>query len=115
VSDAGVPLGVLHQHFWVRDLEELGKKHQRQQKPNHYVLKSGCRIEQLQLKSVDRLQRALATYAIVAWGLLWLTYEAREDPNQSCEKVLRQMSGKPCMPRFTQRWNCRKRHRLWEK
>ena len=28
---------------------------------------------------------ALATYAIVAWRLLWLTYEARVHPHQSCE------------------------------
>jgi hypothetical protein len=36
----------------------------------HYTLKSGCRLEQLQLERADRLERALATYAIVAWRLL---------------------------------------------
>jgi Transposase DNA-binding/Transposase Tn5 dimerisation domain len=51
----------------------------------HFVLKSGCRIEQLQLGTTDRLERAIATYAIVAWRLLWLTYEARRDPDQACE------------------------------
>ena len=51
----------------------------------HYVLKSGCRIEQLQLETRERIQRALATYVIVAWRLLWLTYEARLNPQQSCE------------------------------
>ncbi len=54
----------------------------------HYVLKSGCRIEQLQLETVERLQRALATYAVVAWRLLWLTYAARRNPETSCEAVL---------------------------
>jgi len=39
----------------------------------HYVLKSGCRIEHLQLETADRINKALATYAIVAWRLLWLT------------------------------------------
>ena len=39
----------------------------------HYVLKSGCRIEQLQLKTAQRIKKALATYTIVAWRLLWLT------------------------------------------
>jgi hypothetical protein len=29
----GVPLGVLHQQVWCRDLAELGKKHQRHKKP----------------------------------------------------------------------------------
>jgi len=54
----------------------------------HTVLKSGCRIEELQLKTAARLERALATYAIVAWRLLWLTYRARECPNASCEEAL---------------------------
>jgi hypothetical protein len=54
----------------------------------HYVLKSGCRIERLQLETAERLGRALATYAVVAWRLLWLTYEARRAPEASCEAVL---------------------------
>lgn len=54
----------------------------------HYVLKSGCRLEQLQLQTRARLERALATYSLVAWRLLWLTYEARAEPEASCELVL---------------------------
>jgi hypothetical protein len=54
----------------------------------HYTLKSGCRLEQLQLETADRLERALATYAIVAWRLLWLTYEARCHPTESIEGIL---------------------------
>jgi hypothetical protein len=54
----------------------------------HYTLKSGCKVEELQLEAVDRLYRALATYALVAWRLLWLTYEARQRPEASCEEVL---------------------------
>ena len=54
----------------------------------HYVLKSGCRIEELQLETMQRLERALATYCIVAWRLLWLTYEARQAPDASCEVLL---------------------------
>jgi hypothetical protein len=54
----------------------------------HYVLKSGCRLEELQLESAERLERALATYAIVAWRLLWLTHEARQAPDRSCLSVL---------------------------
>ena len=54
----------------------------------NFVLKSGCRLEELQLESADRLERALATYSIVAWRLLWLTYEARVDPEGSVEQVL---------------------------
>lgn len=54
----------------------------------HYTLKSGCRIEQLQLESAQRLLNALATYSIVAWRLLWLTYRARLAPDDSCNVVL---------------------------
>jgi hypothetical protein len=54
----------------------------------HFVLKSGCRVEKLQLETVSRLERALATYAVVAWRLLWLTYQARRHPEASCEGVL---------------------------
>jgi hypothetical protein len=42
----------------------------------HYVLKSGCRLKQLPLETGERIQRALATYTIVAWRLLWITYLA---------------------------------------
>ncbi|MBP5976675.1 hypothetical protein HW132_29065 [Brasilonema sp. CT11] len=31
---------------------------------------------------------ALATFSIVAWRLLWLTYEARCNPDQPCDTVL---------------------------
>jgi hypothetical protein len=54
----------------------------------HYVLKSGCRVEELQLESAERLERALATYAVVAWRLLWLTYAARQAPNAPCTIAL---------------------------
>jgi hypothetical protein len=63
----------------------------------HYVLKSGCRLEQLQLetgdseallRSADRIQRALATYTIVAWRLLWITYLARYHPETPADTVL---------------------------
>jgi Transposase DNA-binding/Transposase Tn5 dimerisation domain len=54
----------------------------------HYTLKSGCRVEDLQLETAARLKRAVATYAIVAWRLLWLTYEARQHPEAPCDHVL---------------------------
>ncbi len=54
----------------------------------HYTLKSGCGIEKLQLETITRLQNAVATYMLVAWRLLWLTYSARTTPELSCELVL---------------------------
>jgi hypothetical protein len=56
----------------------------------HYALKSGCRVEELQLETAERLQRALATYSIVAWRLLWLTYQARQEPEAPCDTVLQE-------------------------
>jgi hypothetical protein len=48
----------------------------------HFVLKSGCHLEKLQLESAER---ALTTYCIVAWRLLYLTYLARKTPDISCD------------------------------
>lgn len=54
----------------------------------HYTLKSGCGIEKLQLETTRRIDMALATYSIVAWRLLWLTYEARFNLDMPCDSVL---------------------------
>ena len=54
----------------------------------HYTLKSGCRIEELQLETAARLERALALYNVVAWRLLQLTYWARAEPDAPCTVVL---------------------------
>ena len=54
----------------------------------HFALKQGCNVEALQLRTTDRLERALAVYAIVAWRLLWLTYLARAEPEVSCTVAL---------------------------
>jgi Transposase DNA-binding/Transposase Tn5 dimerisation domain len=52
------------------------------------ILKSGCRIEQLQLETAARLKRCLALYAVVAWRILYLTMESRRVPQLSCEALL---------------------------
>lgn len=54
----------------------------------HFVLKSGCQIEQLQLSTCARLERALRTYDVVAWRILWLTYLARQEPDLPCTRAL---------------------------
>ena len=48
------------------------------------TLKSGCRIEDRQLETFDRLQRCLAVDAIVAWMVLYLMTTARESPDIPC-------------------------------
>lgn len=54
----------------------------------HYTLKSGCKIEELQLEAADRIERALTLYSVVAWRLLYLAYEARAAPDVPCTRVL---------------------------
>lgn len=56
----------------------------------HYVLKSGCGVEKLQLETAERIKKALATYAIVAWKLLWLLSGSRNNPFSSSELVFSQ-------------------------
>jgi Transposase Tn5 dimerisation domain len=51
------------------------------------ILKSGCRVEALQLETRERLERALAIYLIVAWRILALVTLGRECPELSCEVV----------------------------
>jgi hypothetical protein len=51
------------------------------------VLKSGCRVEQLQLEKRERLEPALAFYMIIAWRVLFLTMLGRECPQMSCDSV----------------------------
>src|SRR6185295_182121 len=52
------------------------------------VLKSGCKIEELQFEREDRLQVCLALYLIVAWRVLYVLMLGRECPNLCCDAVL---------------------------
>lgn len=54
----------------------------------HFTLKSGCRIEELQLETSERLIKAITLYSIIAWRLIWLTYQARITPSLSGEIIL---------------------------
>jgi hypothetical protein len=51
------------------------------------ILKSGCKVEKLQLQSTERLEPALALYMIVAWRVLHLTMLGRECPDLPCDLV----------------------------
>ena len=54
----------------------------------HYVLKSGCKLEESQLREEQRLERLLAVYSLVAWRLLALTYQSRVTPDVPCTVAL---------------------------
>lgn len=48
------------------------------------TLKSGCRVEALQLETKARMLNALAFYDIIAWRVVYLTYLNRECPDLPC-------------------------------
>ena len=45
----------------------------------HYVLKSGTKIEELQLKDAESLQKAIAVYSMAAFRVMQLVYESGID------------------------------------
>ncbi len=51
------------------------------------ILKSGCRVEALQLGTLERLERALVIYLIIAWRILHLVTWGRDCPNLPCDVV----------------------------
>jgi hypothetical protein len=51
------------------------------------VLKGGCKVEELQLETDERIKAALALYMIVAWRVLFVTRLGRDCPEMSCEAV----------------------------
>jgi len=48
------------------------------------VLKTGCRVEDIQLETAERLRPCLALYEIVAWRVLHVTMLGREAPDLPC-------------------------------
>jgi hypothetical protein len=54
----------------------------------HLVWKQGCRVEQLELETRQRLEKALVLYAGVAVRILHLRDLARREPTAPCTEVL---------------------------
>lgn len=51
------------------------------------IWKSGCRVEALQLGTLERLERPLVIYLMIAWRILHLVTWGRDCPNLPCEVV----------------------------
>jgi len=49
------------------------------------ILKSGCKVEELQLETADRLMPCVMLYMIVAWRTLMVTMLGRECPDMPCD------------------------------
>lgn len=45
------------------------------------ILKNACRVEALQLSGIDRLERALAMFMVVAWRVAYLMRLGRSSPD----------------------------------
>lgn len=54
----------------------------------HKILKSGCRIEAVQLAADDRLKPLIALYSIIAWRLFWVTFLLRTQPDAPATTIL---------------------------
>ncbi len=51
----------------------------------HRVLKSGCEIQELGHQTAERLKRAIAVYAVIAWRVMLMTLLGRETPEMPAE------------------------------
>lgn len=56
----------------------------------HYILKSGCDIEELQEREAERLKKLILIYSIISIEILSVTYLARETPNAPCDIFFKQ-------------------------
>lgn len=54
----------------------------------HFTLKSGCRVEDLQLTTAGQLIRAVSLMAVVAWRITWLMHEGRLHPHEPCTSLV---------------------------
>ncbi len=51
------------------------------------VLKTGCKIEELQLKEANRIRVAIALYMVVAWRVLYVMKLGRDCPDLPCDVI----------------------------
>ena len=51
------------------------------------TIKTGCRVEERQFKTLDRMLNCIAMYSIVAWRVMYLCRLGRECPDLDCEIV----------------------------
>ena len=52
------------------------------------ILKSGCKVDQLQIKSQQAVENAFILYLIIAWRIMYLTMLGRACPELLCNVVL---------------------------
>ena len=60
----------------------------------HRVLKTGCRVESIQLESLQAVMNAIMLYAVIAWRILYLTHLGRQHPDLPCSYVFEEAEWK---------------------
>jgi uncharacterized protein DUF4338/transposase-like protein/transposase Tn5 family protein len=60
----------------------------------HRTLKSGCRIEDRQLETAERLETCLGVDMVVAWRIYYLTMLGREQPDLPCTVFFQEIEWK---------------------
>lgn len=63
--------------------------------PFFRTYKTGCRIEEIQLETNERMIRCLMFYKIIAWKIMYLTFLGRECPELACDEVFADYEWKP--------------------
>jgi hypothetical protein len=58
------------------------------------TLKSGCKIEKLQLETNERIRPCLVMYLIIAWRIMHLMMLSRTQPDMRCDAVLEEAEWK---------------------
>ena len=53
----------------------------------HKILKSGCKVEELKLRTTERLVKLISIYCILSWRIFWMTMI-----NRCCKKALPEMA-----------------------
>lgn len=60
----------------------------------HRVLKTGCRVESIQLKAIQAVMGSIMLYAVIAWRILYLTHLGRQHPDLPCGCVFEEAEWK---------------------
>jgi hypothetical protein len=79
----------------------------------HRTLKSGCRIEERQLGSAERLESCLGIDLLVAWRIVYLTKLGRETPEVPCTVFFEEAQWRALMFYATGKLPPKQVPRLW--
>jgi len=60
----------------------------------HRVLKTGCRVERIQLKTAQAVINAIMIYSVIAWRILYFTHLGRQCPDMPCGCVFEEAEWK---------------------